>query len=79
MPCNGSKNSLKCLAREYASLRIGNGEREHHRHLTPHGSHSLLGRTKRSLGIERIEDCLAQQGIHTTLNQSHHLLLIRLN
>ena len=67
---------LYCLPREYTSLLVGNGKGEHHRHLAPCCCASLIGSIERRLGIERVEDCLAQQGIHPTLYERNHLLAI---
>ena len=72
------QKGIERLSAECTPGQVADGDREHERQFYAF----LLHRTHRSidgtLGIERIEDRLYQQGIHPTLDQTVHLFLVSL-
>ena len=51
-------------------------ETEHQRHLTMPATHGGAGRIDGDAGIERVENGLYQDGVHTSLEQRVHLLVV---
>ena len=54
---------------QIASGHVGNGHRNHQRHVAARGGSRFLRCHRRAFGVKRIEDCLNQQKIYAAVDQ----------
>ena len=73
---DGVPEGLHRLARERAARGVGDGARNHKRHLPAAFIKELLHGVQGGFGVERVEDGFNQQRIHAPIHEAAHLLVV---